>query len=66
MKTALITGGLGFIGTNIAIKLLNEKRVNRCILLDNFGGYINPTRNNFYDYRKKRSIFFSIMQKKSF
>ena len=38
MKTALITGGLGFIGTNIAIKLLNEKKVKRCILLDNFGG----------------------------
>ena len=54
MKTALITGGLGFIGTNIAIKLLNEKKVKRCILLDNFGGYINPTRENFYDYRKKR------------
>ena len=54
MKTALITGGLGFIGTHIAIDLLKNKKVKRCILLDNFGGYINPTKKNFYDFRKKR------------
>ena len=54
MKTALITGGLGFIGTHIAIDLLKNKNVKRCILLDNFGGYINPTKENFYDFRKKR------------
>ena len=54
MKTALITGGLGFIGTHIAIELLKKKEISKCILLDNFGGYINPTGKNFYDYRKKR------------
>ena len=54
MKTALITGGLGFIGAHIAIDLLKNKNVKRCILLDNFGGYINPTKKNFYDFRKKR------------
>ena len=54
MKTALITGGLGFIGTHIAIDLLKNKKVKKCILLDNFGGYINPTRKSFYDFRKKR------------
>ena len=54
MKTALITGGLGFIGSHIAIDLLKNKKVKKCILLDNFGGYINPTRKSFYDYRKKR------------
>ena len=54
MKTALITGGLGFVGTHIAIDLLKNKKVKKCILLDNFGGYINPTRKSFYDYRKKR------------
>ena len=54
MKTALITGGLGFIGTHIAIDLLKTKKVKKCILLDNFGGYMNPTKKNFYDYRKKR------------
>ena len=53
MKTALITGGLGFIGAHIAIDLLKNKNVKRCILLDNFGGYINPTKKNFYDFRKK-------------
>jgi UDP-glucose 4-epimerase len=54
MKTALITGGLGFIGTHIAIDLLKNKKVKRCILLDNFGGYMNPTKKSFYDFRKKR------------
>jgi len=54
MKTALITGGLGFIGTHIAIDLLKSKKVKKCILLDNFGGYMNPTKKNFYDFRKKR------------
>jgi len=54
MKTALITGGLGFIGTHIAIDLLKKKKVEKCILLDNFGGYMNPTKENFYDFRKKR------------
>ena len=54
MKTALITGGLGFIGAHIAIDLLKNKNVKKCILLDNFGGYINPTKKNFYDFRKKR------------
>ena len=50
MKTALITGGLGFIGTHIAIDLLKNKKVKKCILLDNFGGYMNPTKENFYDW----------------
>ena len=27
MKTALITGGLGFIGTHIAIELLKKKEI---------------------------------------
>ena len=50
MKTALITGGLGFIGTHIAINLLKNKKVQKCVLLDNFGGYMNPTKKNFYDF----------------
>ena len=54
MKTALITGGLGFIGAHIAIDLLKNTKVKKCILLDNFGGYINPTKKSFYDFRKKR------------
>ena len=44
MKTTLITGGLGFIGSNICDLLLQKKYTNKCILLDNFGGYMNPIK----------------------
>lgn len=54
MKNILITGGLGFIGTKLAEKLISKKLVNQCVLLDNFGGYINPSFDNFRDYRKLR------------
>ncbi len=54
MKTALITGGLGFIGSSIADKLLKKKIAKKCILLDNFGGYINPINKNYVDFRKFR------------
>ena len=54
MKNILITGGLGFIGTKLAKKLILKKMVKQCILLDNFGGYINPSYSNFHDYRKLR------------
>ena len=53
-KIALITGGLGFIGSNLAKQLLQKKVVKKCILLDVFAGYVNPTKNNFQDYRKFR------------
>ena len=54
MKKVLITGGLGFIGTALAKALIDKKFTNKCILVDNFGGYVNPSLNNYYDYRKKR------------
>ena len=54
MKNILITGGLGFIGTKLAEKLISKKLVKQCVLLDNFGGYINPSFDNFRDYRKLR------------
>lgn len=54
MKNILITGGLGFIGTALARKLIEENKVKLCILLDNFGGYVNPSIGSFYDYRKLR------------
>tara|TARA_A100001011_G_scaffold392898_1_gene481476 strand:+ start:4492 stop:5475 length:984 start_codon:yes stop_codon:yes gene_type:complete len=54
MTTALITGGLGFIGSNLAKQLLKRRVVKKCILLDVFAGYVNPTKQGFQDYRKFR------------
>lgn len=54
MKTALITGGLGFIGSNIVKILLSKKIVQRCIILDSYTGFINPLRNTYADFRKLR------------
>jgi len=50
----LITGGLGFIGSNIAKILIKKKIASKCILLDSFSGYIDPLRGNFSDFRKHR------------
>ena len=54
MKNILITGGAGFIGTTLARRLIEKKKADMCILLDNFSGYINPSIDSFYDYRKLR------------
>ena len=54
MKTALVTGGLGFIGSNLVKILLKRKIVSRCIILDSFAGFINPLKENFSDLRKYR------------
>ena len=54
MKTALVTGGLGFIGSNLVKILLKRKIVSRCIILDSFTGFINPLKDNFSDLRKYR------------
>lgn len=40
MKTYLITGGAGFIGSNLADSLLREK--NKVIVIDNFCDFYNP------------------------
>ena len=54
MKTALVTGGLGFIGSNLTKILLKNKIVTRCILLDSFVGFVNPLKETFSDLRKYR------------
>ena len=47
MKKALVTGGLGFIGSQIAKSLLDQKVVDKVVCFDNFGGYVNFTSKNF-------------------
>ena len=54
MKIALITGGLGFIGTNLAANLLKTKKIKKCVLLDNFSSFIDPSLQDYKDYRKNR------------
>lgn len=54
MTTTLITGGLGFIGSSICDELLKKNYSNKCILVDNFGGYMNPIKEGFIDFRKQR------------
>ena len=54
MKIALITGGLGFIGTNLAANLLKTKKIKKCVLLDNFSSFIDPSLQGYKDYRKNR------------
>lgn len=54
MKTALITGGLGLIGSFIARRLIEEDTVDKVILLDHYGRYVDSVREGFVDYRKLR------------
>ena len=54
MKYALITGGLGFIGSALAKSLIKKKIVKKCVLLDNYGSFISPLKNNYTDYRQQR------------
>jgi nucleoside-diphosphate-sugar epimerase len=54
MKQALITGGLGFIGSFITRKLLEDKVVERVICLDHFGRYVESVFKDFTDQRKHR------------
>ena len=46
----LITGGLGFIGSHLAKIIIKKKIASKCILLDSFSGFINPTKDNFIDF----------------
>lgn len=55
-KTALITGGLGFIGSYIARELLDKGIVDKVVCLDHYGRYINSTSPEFKDYRRMRLL----------
>jgi nucleoside-diphosphate-sugar epimerase len=54
MRKALVTGGLGFIGSQIARRILAENVVDQVVLLDHFGGYMSPMRAGFTDWRRLR------------
>ena len=54
MNTALITGGLGFVGSYIAKDLIEQKTVDKVICLDNFASYVDVTNPDYQDYRKSR------------
>jgi len=54
MRYALITGGLGLIGTFIAKDLLKRKLVDKIVCLDHFGRYTSSLKKDFIDYRKER------------
>jgi UDP-glucose 4-epimerase len=54
MTTALITGGLGFIGSYIAKDLLDSNVVDKVVCLDSFASYVDVTDSNYQDYRHQR------------
>jgi nucleoside-diphosphate-sugar epimerase len=54
MKTALITGGLGLIGSFVARRLVEDGVAGRIVMLDHYGRYVDSTRSGFVDYRKLR------------
>ena len=54
MDCALITGGLGFIGSNIARLLIRDNVVDKVVLLDHFGTYVSPIETQMVDHRSAR------------
>jgi len=55
-SNVLITGGMGFIGSNIAKILIKKKIASKCILLDSFSVYVDPLRGNYNELRKDRFV----------
>lgn len=56
MKTYLITGGAGFIGSSLSERLIKEE--NRVVAIDNFCDFYNPTikENNVKELIKKSNF----------
>jgi nucleoside-diphosphate-sugar epimerase len=53
-RCALITGGVGFIGSFIARKLIEDNVVDKIVALDHYGRYTSSLHEDFIDYRKLR------------
>jgi len=56
MRQALITGGLGFIGSRIAHNLLGSCTVDHVVLVDDFGSSVSPIEEGASDPRRQRLI----------
>lgn len=54
MIYALVTGGLGLIGTFITRQLLSEGHVDKVVCVDHFGRYSSSLLPEFIDYRNIR------------
>ena len=47
MKTILVTGSAGFIGANLALRLLESKEPTKIIGLDNLNNYYDPSLKEY-------------------
>jgi nucleoside-diphosphate-sugar epimerase len=54
MRYAVVTGGLGFIGSFIARELIKENHVDKVVLVDDFGGFVSPISHTLVDQRRAR------------
>jgi len=54
MRYALITGGVGFIASYLSRQLIDGGHVDRIVAIDHYGRYVDSTRPNFIDFRRKR------------
>lgn len=57
MKTILVTGGAGFIGSHLCERLLKEE--NEVLIIDNFNNYYNPKikRNNIEEIKESCKLY---------